>query len=287
MTILICLNFGDKIHLVSDSMLSYRGPDGRLVPTGSFCGKLYPLGSHNALIGFAGSRSSAADAIRRIDQFARLHQSINEEQLFDEIPALLVERSRYWKVGTSLSIVYAGLIPDSQAYDREKFPGVGIPPKTACGVVSLAGREGPPRVERGRAIQVPSNPGIRFSTSDYRLLMDGFIVGSGKITLADESYLHLKYAPADTVELMLVAVFQEHFLRLPVERTGVGGAFQVALLTNSEKRVRIMDFRDRPTQPIIQQTDGAIHIIDTTTGSQEIIQDLWDDRLPFDFAADG
>jgi len=286
-TVVICLNFGDKVYLASDS-LKTRLENGRLRPTG-YCFKLYELENYNAVIGFAGSVHSAKDAITKIHDYASSNK-LDEEALFLKIPEILTDTCKKWNIDSKydLDIMYAGIIPNSRAYEKEKYPGLGIPPKSICGYFSVEGNPRKVTYKRGKTILVPSNNNIiTISLDPQQPLMDSFVIGSGAEKIPFPQQFHdMKYQDERLAVNMFPILLRTFFDGLPIEVTGIGGAYQIAIVTEREIKMSIVDPRTHSQQVRIEDKQEAIWITNTETGEKEIIQSIWDERLPYEFDED-
>lgn len=284
MTVVMSLNFGDRIYLASDSLVTV--PDnGKRRPIG-FCLKLYEVRNCNSVVGFAGSIQSARDAIAIIDGYASSQVSLGEERLFEKIPELLESSCTNWNPGSryDLDIMYAGLTPHSRAYENEKYPGLGVPPKTVCGYFSVSGNPRTVKVRKGSAIHVPSNPDIKMTPTNPYMLMDAFVIGSGERKIeSPQSFFSLKYQPPEFVVSVLPLELQTFFEDIPIENTGIGGHYQVAIISEEGIRISVIAHSQYPDGVTVNFKHGAFFVTDRETGTREIIKTIWDDRLPFEF----
>ncbi len=284
MTVVVCLNFGDRIYLGSDTLVTQMEKE-RLKPKG-YCFKLYELGEYNAVIGFAGSVYSAKSTIAKLADYVSSATDIDEVNLFEKIPGLLADECKNWNTDSifDLDIMYAGLIPNSKAYEYEKYPGLGIPPKSICGYFSISGSPRKVTSETGKAIHVPSNPRFKMISSDPRFLMDGFVIGSGARRIKHpEHFYELKYGEIKHTTKTFVYLLQTFFMELAIEISGVGGAYQVAVITEQGIEMNIIDPRDNPQDNRIELKQDAIWITNDQTGKKEVVKSIWDDRYPFEF----
>src|SRR5690606_33458282 len=133
--------------------------------------------------------------------------------------------------------------PGSKAYTQEKYLGIGVPPRAFCGVFSWkkAGEEHV-KTRLGSAIHVPSGSGSKVVASNPRMLMDIFVAGSGAGVPDDTSriaptsrhfhyYYELRHYPPEFVMQTMGNTLDGFFNDLPVEVSGIGGEYQVALVT--------------------------------------------------------
>ena len=188
MTIVLCLNFGDHIYLAADSQVSSRSKaTGRIKAEGHRL-KLYGIpGGCNAAIGFSGCVQHAREAVGRIGEFAKSQgEALTEEAMFNTLPRILEQSARSWvRHEDRLKLIFAALTPNSKAYEHEKYPGLGIPPRTFCGQFWIDRESGRAQVLKGSAIHVPSNPEIKMVSPDPRTLVDAFAIGIGAEALRD------------------------------------------------------------------------------------------------------
>jgi len=284
MTVVICLNFGDKIYLASDSLIT-RIENEKLKPVG-YCFKLYEIQNYNVVLGFAGSVYSARDALEKIHDYASSN-NLNEETLFEKIPEVLVDTCKQWDTDTKydLDIMYAGIVPNSQAYAHEKYPGLGVPPKSICGYFSVEGNPRKVTYKRGNAILVPSNPKFMMVSADPRQpLMDSFVIGSGARRIPfPQQFQDMMYRDEELAKNMFSLLLQTFFDELPIEVTGIGGAYQIITIKEQGIEMGIVDPRNHPHGIKVEDKYDAIWITNTQTGEKEIIKSIWDERLPFDF----
>ncbi|MCB8986908.1 MAG: hypothetical protein H6661_04070 [Ardenticatenaceae bacterium] len=280
MTVVVCLNFGDKAYLVSDSLVTTRSSTGNLTVVG-YCLKIYTLKNRNVLFGFSGSLASARAALSEIGRFAS-SSTLQEDELCDHLPQILEKVQRNWDKDADydLEIVYVGIVPGSKAYEREKFPGLGIPPKSVCGVVSARRGSGEVKVTQGKAIHVPST--VKVESPDRRIMMDAFVIGSGSQQIEKPEYFWgMRYQTFEFVSQVLPLELQSFFEETPIEESGVGGAYIVGLLSEGGVSFEVNDPRDPPHGRIYQR-NGAIFVSDKKTQKSEIIKTLWDQRLPYE-----
>ena len=285
MTVAICLNFGDRIYFASDSLVTTRLDNGKL-RFKDYCLKTYALRGINAAMAFAGSAESAKDALAKISRYTESHIKLAEEELFNEVPQILNEACKNWKPDSKydLEIVFAGLTPRSKAYENEKYPGLGVPPKTVCGVFSVTGNPRSVEVKKGTAIHVPSNPEIKMEPSNPLVLMDAFVIGSGSREIkSPQVYYSYKYDPPEFIVQVLPREIQSYFEKIPVEDVGIGGAYEVVLITEDGIKLWFVDPRERIRGVTVKSVSGAVFVIDNETGQREILKTIWDDRLPFNF----
>ena len=297
MTLVICLNYGDKIYVATDSLMTSRKPNGRLLHQG-YRMKLYRVQHCNAVVAFSGSMAIASRVLKCVGKYA-FEKRPTETALFEELPSLItysVKQTPSDKV-QDFDILFAGLTPNSRAYDQEKYPGVGVPPKTACGVFSWRSERGENRLltKVGKAIHVPSRSGAKFVSSDPQALMDVFVTGSGAREVIPSAqhyhyYYELRHRPKHLMMITMGEVLSGFFSEipdgflseLPAENPGVGGEYQVALITEEGVEIGIST-ASGPIRPVaIEYKHDACVVMDLATGKSDIIQTIWDPRYPYE-----
>ena len=289
MTIVLCLNSGDHIYLAADSQISRQDPTTGTIKPAGYRFKLYPLSRYcNAVVGFSGLVRNAKEVIARIVRFAHDEKEAKtEEYLFNSLPTLLATSAGSLRLGTEddLRLIFVGLTPHSRAYEQEKYPGLGVPPKTFCAEYSFDRESGKVNVTAGKAIHVPSSPKIKMISPDPMLLMDCFAIGIGAQALRSlvGEYYRFKYYPSwfamELIPRGLASFFSES--QIP----GIGGAYQVATVSETGVRIQLFDPREyEDGVTLIDWKEGAAILSNSKTGEVVVVQPMWDDdRLPFDY----
>lgn len=297
MTLVICLNYGDKIYVATDSLMTSRQPNGRLLHHG-YRLKLYPVRHCNGVVAFSGGKLIASRVLENVGKYA-FEKHPTETALFEELPSLITDSVKQTPPGQvqDFDILFAGLTPNSKAYDQEKYPGIGVPPKTACGVFSWRNEQANQLTTQvGNAIHVPSQAGAKFVASNPQTLMDIFVMGSGReAVIPSARYYHRYYEwryQSNQFMMMMMGTELSGFFseilggflsELPHDNPGVGGEYQVAVIT--EKGIEFcISTANEPIKPVtIEFKDDAYIVTDLSTGKNEIIQTIWDPRERFEF----
>ncbi len=284
----MCLNYGNKIYVVSDSLMTSPRANGLLHPEG-YRLKLYTVPHCHAVVAFSGSMVSAKVVLQRVFQYAAQYRP-TEKALFVQLPSLisnaigrLPEENQ-----CNVDILFAGLTPDSKAYEQEVFPGAGIPPQTFCVIWSWR-KDANPRISSkvGHAKHVRSGGESKFVAPNPRSLMDILITGSGKDEIVPTPrhyhyYYEMRHQPNDIAIMMMGTSLSGFFSEIPIERSGVGGEYQVALITEKSIEFRI-SMADEPVRPVtVEFKHGAFVVTDIATGNSEIIQSIWDQRYEYE-----
>lgn len=285
MTLVLCLNYGDKIYVATDSLMTSRRPDGSLHPEG-YRLKLYPVPHCNAVMAFSGSMTAARAALERISRYAAQRRP-TERALFQQLPSLISNAvsDLPHEQQKDIDILFAALQPKTKAYEREVYPGAGIPPRTYCAIWSWRKNRIPHiSSKEGHAKHVLSGNGTKFVAEDPRALMDILVTGSGgKEIVPTPRHYHYYYKrrhqPNDFMMRLMGTALSGFFTEIPIERSGVGGEYQVALITEHGVDLRI-SLSDEPVRPVkVEFKHDAFVVTDLETGDDKYIQSIWDRRL--------
>lgn len=294
MTLVLCLNYGDKIYVATDSQVTIPEPSGRLYPIG-YKLKLYAVPNLNAVVAFAGTMVTARHILEQIAHYA-VNEEPTEEGLFEALPSIIHRtiNSLEADLQCDIDLVFAGIAPHSRAYEQEKGPGIGIPPRTFCGKFSWR-KDGDEhlQVQVGRAIHVRSRPGSKVVATDPRMLMDIFVAGYGAGEPDDTSkiaptpqhyhyYYELRHNPPEFVMQIMGETLDRFFRELPVEVSGIGGEYQIALVTEQGIDWRL-SIADGPFKRVrVEFKHDAYVVTDLDTKQSDFIQTIWDTRLPYE-----
>jgi hypothetical protein len=298
MTVVICLNYGDKIYVASDSLMTSREPNGRLRHQG-YRLKLYPIPYCNVVVAFSGSGAIATSVIANILNYT-FEKRPTETALFEQLSSLITDAVKQIPPDKvqDFDILFAGLVPHSKAYDQEVYPGAGIPPKTACGVFSWRNKqENHLMTVVGKAKHVPSGFGVKFISSNPQSLMDVFVIGSGaKDVIPSTRYYHRYYEwrhQSNQFIMMMIGTELSGFFsevpgdfqsEIPADNPGVGGEYQVALITEKGIESHISTANE-PIRPVTIEfkhdafiEHDAYIVTDLSTGKSDVIQSILDQR---------
>lgn len=264
--------------------MTSRRSDGSLHPVG-YRLKLYPVPRCNAVMAFSGSMIAARAALERISRYS-IQRRPTERALYQQLPSLISKAVSALSVEhQNVDIVFAALQPGTKAYQQEVFPGAGIPPKTFCVIWSWQENERPQlSSEVGRAKHVPSAGGAKYVAEDPRALMDILVTGSGAKEIVPTSrhyhyYYGMRDQPNDFMMMLMGTALSGFFTEIPIERSGVGGEYQVALINEQGVDLRI-SLSDEPVRPVkVEFKHDAFVVTDLETGDNKYIQSIWDRRL--------
>lgn len=282
MTVVMCLDYGYKIYVATDSLITFRGSDGLLRKVG-YRLKLYTVPNCNAIVAFSGHLITARNVLKHIGKYAQKHQP-TEKTLFNQLYSLISEAIKELSEDQrgEISILFAGLTPGSKDYERKFLPEFGVPNKTFCIIWSwrkdtnkLSATLGNEQLNHSAQKGfVPKSPGYP---------MDILVAGSGSNLIAPnelyQNFFDWINTPHHFVLSTMGTYLSGFFSALPIENSGIGGDYQVALISEDGVDVQLSPNENHIFNSISVEYKNGVYVIQDNAGSNDYIQTLFDTRI--------